>query len=142
MTVHNPNTVLLGSTRANIKEVGNRKGIIAAGIAVRLKSDGTISTASADGGLLGISLGRDLSDTGRTAIAYKGTKVPLRLTVGFTPTIGAPVGIDNVTGLGKAAGAGVTTVNATYVELLSDGAVPEDGSANVPCAIIDFPGGL
>lgn len=142
MSYHNPNIVLLGSTRGNIKEIGNRKGVIAAGIAVRLKSDQTISTAKADGGLLGISVGRDLSDIGRTAIAYKGVKVPLRLTSGFTPVVGAPVGIDDVTGLGKAAGAGVTTVNAVYESLLPDGGLAEDGVTIVPCAIIDFPGGL
>lgn len=142
MSNHNPNTVLLGSTRGNVKEIGNRKGSILAGVAVRLKSDGTLSTASADGGLLGISVGRDLSNIGRTAIAYKGVGVPIRLTAAFTPTIGAPVGIDNVTGLAKAPGAGVTTVNAVYTTLLSDGAVPEEGGANVPAALIDFPGGL
>lgn len=142
MSNHNPNIVLLGSTRGNIKEIGNRKGVIAAGIAVRLKSDSTISTASADGGLLGISVGRDMSDIGYTAIAYKGVGVPLRLTAAFTPTIGAPVGIDNVTGLGKAAGAGVTTVNAVYSELKSDGGLAEDGVTVVHVAMIDFPGGL
>lgn len=142
MSTHNPNVVVLGSTRGNIKEIGNRKGYIAAGIAVRLKSDGTISTASADGGLLGISVGRDLSNTGRTAIAYKGIGVPIRLTAAFTPTLGAPVGIDNVTGLAKAAGAGVTTVNAVYSALLSDGGLKEEDGTATPCALIDFPGGL
>lgn len=142
MTNHNPNKVLLGTTRGNLKEVGNRKGVIAAGTAVRLKGDGTISTASADGGLLGISVGKDLSDIGRTAIAYKGIGVPVELTAAFTPTVGAAVGIDNVTGKAKAIGAGVTTVNAVYTTLLSDGGLAEDGVTLVPCALIDFPGGL
>ncbi len=139
---HNPNIVLLGTTRGNIKEIGNRKGEIAAGLAVRLKSDGTLSTASADGGLLGISVGKDLSDIGYTAMAYKGVGIPIQLTAAFTPTLGAAVGIDNVTGKAKAAGAGVTTVNAVYSTLLSDGALAEDGVTTVLAALIDFPGGL
>jgi hypothetical protein len=139
---HNPNIVLLGTTRGNIKEIGNRKGTIAAGTAVRLKSDDTISSASADGGLLGISVGKDLSDIGYTAIAYKGVGIPILLTAAFTPVLGAAVGIDNVTGKAKAAGGGVTTVNAVYSQLLTDGALSEDGVTVVTCALIDFPGGL
>jgi hypothetical protein len=143
MTVnHSPDKVVMGTTRGNIKEIGNRKGVIDAGLAVRLKSDGTISTASADGQLLGISVGKDMSDIGRTAIAYKGIGVPLQLTAAFTPTVGATVAIDNVTGKGKAAGAGVTAVNAVYLSIPSTGGLAEDGVTIVPVAIIDFPGGL
>jgi hypothetical protein len=139
---HTPNRVLLGNTRGNIKEIGNRKGTIAAGLAVRLTTGGLLSTASADGQLLGISVGADLSDIGRTAIAHKGLGVPIQLTSGFTPTIGAAVGIDNITGRAKAAGAGVTTVNAVYLSIPSEGGLAEDGVTFVPVALIDFPGGL
>jgi len=141
MSYHNPNQCLLGSTRGSIKEIGNKKGTIQAGVAVRLKSDDTIVTAKADGSLLGISVGKDLSDTNRTAIAYKGIGVPIRLTAAFTPTVGAAVAIDDVTGFAKAAGAGVTAVNAVYSQLLSAGAIAEDGTT-VTAALIDFPGGL
>lgn len=139
---HNPNQVLLGATRSNIKEVGNRVGSVAAGLACRLKSDGTVTTAAADGSLVGISLGKDLSDTNRTAFAYKGVGVPIQLTAAFTPTLGAAVHIDDVTGKAKASGAGATAVNATYSAILSGGGLPEDGGAAIPCALIDFPGGL
>lgn len=138
---HNPNQVLLGTTRGNIKEIGNRKGTILAGRAVRLKSDETISVASADGQLLGISVGADLSDAGRTAIAYKGIGVPVRLGAGFTPVVGAVVNLSNTTGEAVASGGGATAVNAVYSKLLSDGAIAEDGTT-VLAALIDFPGGL
>lgn len=142
MSYHNPNKVLLGSTRGSVKEIGNRRGTIAAGLAVRLKADETISTVKADGGLLGISVGKDLSDTGYTAIAYMGIGVPLILTAAFTPVIGAAVSIDDATGMGKASGVGVTAVNAVYSKLFSEGGLSEDGVTIVPVAYIDFPGGL
>ncbi len=140
--MHSPTKVLMGATRSNIKEVDNRPGSIAAGLAVRLKSDDTITTAAADGALLGISLGRSLSDTGRTAIARKGLSVPIQLTSGFSPAIGDQVEIDDVTGKAKATGAGVTAVNATYVsEKLT--MVDEDGNETADAvAYIDFQGGL
>lgn len=141
MSHHNPNKALLGTTRGSIKEIGNRKGTILAGLAVRLKSDETLSVASADGSLLGISVGADLSDIGRTSIAYKGVGVPVRLGSGFTPTLGAVVNISDTTGQAVAAGAGATAVNATYSKLLSEGAIAEDGTT-VAAALIDFPGGL
>lgn len=141
MSYHNPNQVLLGTTRGNIKEIGNRKGVVAAGLAVRLKSDGTISSLSADGGLLGISVGRDMSGTARTAICYEGIGVPVHLTDAFTPVVGAVVHLSNTTGKAIAAGAGATAVNAVYSKLLTDGAINEDG-IQVPAALIDFPGGL
>lgn len=139
---HNPNTVLLGATRSNIKEVGNRVGSVAAGTAVRLKSDGTLSTVAADGGLVGVSLGRDLSDTNRTAFAYKGVGIPVLLATGFTPVLGAAVYIDNATGKAKGSATDTTAVNATFSAILSAGGIPEDGGSPVACALIDFPGGL
>jgi hypothetical protein len=138
--MHDATKALLGTTTSSVKEVDNRKGTIAAGLAVRLKSDDTISTAAADGNLLGISLGRDLSDTGRTAICRKGLRVPIQLTSAFTPAIGAQVGIDDTTGKAKASGAGVTGVNAIYASGVLTG-IDEDGG-NVNVAMIDFPGGL
>jgi len=139
---HNPNTVLMGSVQSSHKEVTNKVGAIAAGVVVRLKSDDTIVTTSADGSLLGVSLGKDLSDTNKTAICRKGLRVPLRLTGSFSPTIGAAVSISDTTGLGIAAGGGATVVNAVYATgKLSGGGVAEDGTS-VDVALIDFPGGL
>lgn len=135
-------TVLMGTTLSSIKEIGNRKGSIAAGLAVRLHSNGTIVTTKASGNLLGISLGRDLSATDKTAICYKGVGVPIQLTSGFTPALGATCYIDDVTGKAKASATDATAVNAVFTALLPNGGVPEEGGSNVLAAIIDFPGGL
>lgn len=50
-----------------------------AGRAVRMNSDGDLSLAVAAGRLIGISLGRSLSDTKKTAVARTGEAVPLAL---------------------------------------------------------------
>jgi hypothetical protein len=138
--MHDPTKVLLGTTQSNIREVDNRKGTIAAGLAVRLKSDETVSFLAADGSLLGISLGKSLSDTGRTAICRKGLRVPVVLGGGLTPVIGAQVHLSDTTGAAVAAGAGATGVNATYSSGVLTG-LAEDGTT-VSCAFIDMPGGL
>lgn len=138
---HDPSKVVLGGTLSSIKEVGNRKGTVLAGTAVRQKSDGTMSTISSDGGFIGVSMGKDLSGAGFTSIAYRGEKVPLRLGAAFTPTLGAVVHIDNATGLGVASGAGATATSAVYNSGLLSG-LTEGGGSEVPVALIDFPGGL
>lgn len=140
--MHDASKVLMGATGSNIKEVDNRAGDPAtfqAGLCVHLKSDDTLSLASADGSKLGISLGRSLSDTKRTAICRKGVQVPIQVTNGFTPTVGAQVQISTTTG--KAVSSG-TAVNAVYVAVGKTG-VGEDGNELAdPVALIDFPGGL
>ncbi len=139
---HDATKVQFGTTQSSFKNIDNRPGTIAAGLAVRLKSDDTISVAAADGSLLGISCGKSMSDTARTAIVRKGTRVPIELTAAFTPTIGAQVNISDTTGKAGAAGAGFTAVNATYIT----GAltkIAEDGTETASvAALIDFPGGL
>lgn len=139
---HDANKVQLGTTKSSAREVDNRKGTIAPGLAVRLKSDDSISLLAADGNLLGISLGKDLSGAGRTAICRRGLAVPVRVASGFTPVIGAQVHISDTTGEAAASGAGKTGVNAVYVTapktaVLEDGTEVENG-----CALIDMPGGL
>lgn len=140
---HSATTIVLGTTKSNEKSVSNKAGVIAAGLAVHLKSDDTITLTAADGGFLGISLGRSLSDTSRTAIAREGLGVPVLLTNGFTPTVGAQVAISTTTGKAKAyTGTGDGYVNAIFVSgtltaIDEDGAVVADG-----CALIDMQGGL
>jgi hypothetical protein len=140
---HDANKVLMGSTQTSYKVVDNYAGSIDAGKIVRLKSDGTLSLAKADGAPLGISLGKGLSDNSRTAVVRKGTRVPILLTAAFSPTVGAQVAISDTTGLAKAyTGTGDSYVNAVYATgKLSNGGVAEDGSS-VDVALIDFPGGL
>lgn len=138
---HDPTKVVLGGKQSSIAEIGNRKGTALAGTAVRQKSDGTMSTISTDGRLIGISMGRDLSDAGFTSIAYRGEEIPVLLGAAFTPVIGAVVYIDNATGLAKASATDATAVNATYHSSIKSG-LPEGGGSSVACALIDFPGGL
>lgn len=137
---HDANKVVLGASRSSFKIVDNKKGTIEAGLAVRLKTDGTISIAKADGELQGISFGKHLSNIGQTNICRAGLQVPILLTAAFTPAIGTQVNISDTTGMAAASGAGATGVNATYASGVLTG-VKEDGTtANV--ALIDFQGGL
>jgi len=138
--------IQLGSTQSSFKTVDNVNGTIAAGAVVHSKSDGTYTVAIADGVAIGVSLGRDLSDIGRTAVVRRGTGVPIRLTAAFDPTVGTQVNISDTTGLAIASGAGATAVNAVYATGRVGGTgvnngLDEDGNA-VGVAIIDFPGGL
>lgn len=151
---HNASKVLMGTTGSSEKEVTNIAGSVStfeAGVAVRLKSDGTPSLAQADGELLGISLGRSLSDIDRIAVCRKGIRVPIKLTSGFNPTVGAAVAISDTTGLAKAyTGTGDRYVNAVYssgrvggsgaTAGIAEGATTDTGTVGV--AYIDFPGGL
>jgi hypothetical protein len=139
---HDANKVQMGSTLSSFKRIDNRKGEIAAGLMVRLKSDDTISIAAADGSPLGISCGKDLSNIGRTAIVREGTGVPVQLTAAFDPVIGTQVHISDTTGKAIASGAGATGMNAVYASRALD-AIGEDGVVVTDgCALIDMPGGL
>lgn len=139
---HDASKIKMGSTLSSDRTVDNRKGEIAAGLAVRSKSDGSISIAAADGSLMGISLGKDLSGSKHTAICRRGLDVPVLLTASFTPVIGAQVHISDTTGKAGAAGAGFTGVNAVYTSTAKD-AILEDGSTvTAGAAYIDMQGGL
>lgn len=139
---HNASKVVMGNVTSSFKKIDNRKGSIEAGLIVRLKSDDTISIASADGSPLGVSCGKDLSDIGRTSVVRIGTWVPVLLTADFTPVIGAQVHISDTTGKAGAAGAGFTGMNATYKSAALT-AVKEDGTeVAAAVAYIDMPGGL
>ena len=144
--MHNASQVLMGTTQSNIKEVTNYVGAYAAGIAVRQKADGTLSITKADGSLVGVSLGWDLSDTNRNAVARKGLRVPVQLASGFNPVVGAVVEIDDATGLATGTGTKTATA-ATYATGRVGGTgvaggIAENGGAAVGVALIDFPGGL
>lgn len=152
---HNASKVLMGGTGSNIKEVTNFLSVsgtpVEAGLACILESSGKISLDTSEGSLVGISLGKDLSDSNRTAVARKGARVPVKLKTGFDPTIGAAVAIENDTGLARAyTGSGDRYVNAVYASGriggtgvtggIAEGATSEAGTVGV--AYIDFPGGL
>lgn len=140
--MHSDTTIYMGAHKSNVMESDNFAGDPAtflAGLCVHLDDDNDLSLASADGSKLGISLGKSLSDHKRTSVARRGLRVPILLTNGFTPTIGAQVQISTTTG--KAVSSG-TAVNAVYTSAAltaydEDGVVIADGAA-----LIDFPGGL
>lgn len=140
--MHSATTVYMGSHGSNVIESDNWLGDPAtflAGLCCHLDDDGDVSLASADGSKLGISLGKSLSDHKRVSVARRGLKVPILLTNGFTPTVGAQVQISTTTG--KAVSSG-TAVNAVYVSGTLT-AYDEDGNAIADgAALIDFPGGL
>ena len=154
---HNVNKVLMGSTLSNVKEVSNwvsKSGTpIAAGLAVILENvgEGQLSLDTSEGSLVGISLGKDLSDTNRTSVCRKGLKVPVQLKTGYNPSIGDPVAIEDDTGLARAyTGSGDRYVNAVFASGriggsgatggVAEGATTDTGTVGV--ALIDFPGGL
>lgn len=152
---HSQTKVMMGSTQSSIKEVTNYPGAatLEAGVCAHAKNDGTVTAAKADGSPVGVSLGKDQSDTTRTAVCRKGLRVPLKLKAGFTPTIGAVVEIDDATGLGTGDGS-KTAVNAVYCSpyagaanalVSATGGVAEgatDDAGTLRVALIDFPGGL
>lgn len=78
---HNSSKVLLGSHGSSdivaTCENGDPATFIA-GLAVRKASTGDISLSS--GGLIGISLGRSLSDTKKTSVCRVGNFIPIQLT--------------------------------------------------------------
>jgi hypothetical protein len=84
---HDATKVLLGNVLTNSKEITEHLGSPAtfvAGLAIRQKSDDTISVTKADGQWLGVSLGKGMSDSLKTvAIARDGLKVPVLLE--YTP---------------------------------------------------------
>lgn len=144
---HDTTKVLMGSTGSSVKEVTNHLSVsgtpIEAGLACIMETSGKLSLDTSEGALVGISLGKDLSDTNRTALCRKGLRVPVKLKSGFDPTVGAIVQIETDTGLAVASG---TQVNAVYASgriggTGVNGGITESGST-VGVAYIDFPGGL
>ncbi len=132
-------TVYLGNVQSSHKEIDNRSGAVAAGLAVYLHSNSGINTTAAAGALMGVSAGRSLSDTSRTAIVRKGLNVPILLDSGLTPVVGTQVQISTTTGKAVISG---TAVNAVYKSAVL-ACVDEDGAAVTDgCALIDFQGGL
>jgi len=79
---HDATKAALGSTYSSDKVVSDYAGDPAtyiAGLAVRRKSDNTLSVAAADGQWLGVSLGRSLSDHKKTSVVRSGLRVPILL---------------------------------------------------------------
>jgi len=140
--MHNANLIQMGSTRSNVREVDNNPSDPAtfkAGLFVNLASTGLLTLTRSAGSALGVSLGRSLSNTKKTAVCRKGLGVPVLLDNGFEPTIGAQVQVHATSGLAVASGTGVNAVYASGKMSAQD----EDGVAIADgAAYIDFQGGL
>lgn len=140
---HDATKVLMGTTQSSFRDVDNLQGAVEAGLACFLKSDGTVTSAKADGAMIGISLGKSLSGNDRTAVCRSGLKVPVLLTSAFSPTVGASAAISDTTGKAKAyTGTGDSYINGVW----SSGAktaVKEDGTEVASgVAYVDIPGGV
>lgn len=87
MTLQDSTKVMLGATGSNDKVVSCENADPAsfpAGLAVRRNSTGGLLIAdNAVAALIGISLGPDLSDAKRTAVARTGNLIPLRTRVAY-----------------------------------------------------------
>lgn len=81
--LHDPNKVLLGTNLSSSRVLTSHAADPAsfpAGLAVRRSAEDGLQLDDDDtASLIGISAGRDLSDTERTSVFRKGLKVPLRL---------------------------------------------------------------
>lgn len=79
---HDATKVAMGSSYGNNKWVSDYSGspsTFPAGVAVRRKSDDTLSVTLADGQWLGISMGKSLSDTSKVSVLRQGLRVPVLL---------------------------------------------------------------
>lgn len=139
---HNVSKHLMGAVKSSFRVVDNVAGSLAAGLVVCSKSDGTFTTASADGATIGVSLGSGLAGNARMAICREGMGVPVQVGSG-TPVVGAQVAVSNTTGKTvNYTGSGDRYVNAFYSSAkITNGGILEDGSL-CDIAFIDFPGGL
>ncbi len=146
---HDPTKFVMGGHKKSDPQIINKKGEIEAGLVCRLKSDDSLSVATADGSTIGVSMGRSLSDIPRTSVATRGLGIPVKLASGFNPTVGTAVAISDTTGEAKAyTGTGDRYVNAVYTtgrlggSGATGGVAEATGLATVGVALIDFPGGL
>lgn len=79
---HDASKAIMGMPQSSDREVFQHisdPATFIAGLAVRQKSDGQLSVAVADGMWAGVSLGKSLSDTKKTAVCASGLKVPVLL---------------------------------------------------------------
>lgn len=79
---HDATKILIGSHGSSDLQASKEdvdSALFPAGRAVRRKNDGKLSLALADGQLTGVSLGSDLADTKKTAVARVGNRIPIEL---------------------------------------------------------------
>lgn len=139
---HDTSKIQLGAVYSNDRLVDSKVGTVEAGLAVVLESDDTLSSDTSEGAYVGVSLGRDQSNTNKTSFAKRGAGIPLLLKDGFDPTVGDPVAIEDDTGLAKAyTGTGDQYINAVWASVRKT-AIKEDGTTHARgVALIDMVGG-
>ncbi len=111
--MHDATKVMLGTPGSSDIQVDDWDADPAsfpAGVACRLKSDGTISLLKSDGALLGVSMGKSLSNHLKLSIARAGNRVAMRILGGLQAAGNAT--ITSYANL-VAAGADTITVGAT-----------------------------
>ena len=144
--MHDTSKCVMGGGQSSIKDVRSKKaksgsvGLVPAGTVVHLKSDDTLSPVASDGAVVGISMGKDQSNTDRVSYCERGNAIPALLTSGFTPTKTAAVYYDPTTGKLAASSGSATALNARYASGKLTG-IAEDGTS-VDAALIDFNGNL
>ncbi len=118
--------VLLGSTESSDRRATSTfsadPATFKAGLAVRIDSTGALSLAKADGRWVGISLGRNLSDSKKTTVLRTGSLVPIL--VSSEPARGL-VTITNVSNL-LATTPDSITIGATVFTAQSSAVTPGD----------------
>jgi len=145
---HDPTKQLLGVTQSSDKAgtttYASDPALFPAGTAVRLGPDGLLTVTKGSNQWVGISLGKSLSDSKTTTVLRGGSQVPIRLADdgnNYAYVVqGAPVEIDDATGLATVAGGSATTSNAVFVSGVLSG-ITEEGTT-VPVALVDMVGGL
>lgn len=140
--MHNPTKVLMGSHGSSDVKITCENGdpeTFKAGLVVRRSSTGELSLSS--GEIVGVSLGRSLSDTKKTSVARAGNLIPIQITdeTGFAYVgIGKPVEVSATTG--KAVSDEVAT-GAIFVSGPMKGIDPIT-KAEIDVALVDMGGGL
>ncbi len=128
---HDASKVVFGSTQSSDKAIvcfDADPADFPAGTAVRIDSDGALSVAVSDGGLYGVSAGKSLSDTKKTAVVKFGDRVPVLLTPYYAS---ATITISNYSNLYSDGG---DVISVGGVDFVAQNAVVTEGDATFRAA--------
>lgn len=114
---HDPTKVLMGTSPSSDKEISREDGDPAsfpAGVCVRKSSTGTLRIADdSTAVLIGISAGKDLSDTKKTAVFRTGLRVPIKVK---DESVAASKKIGDITFTAKENGVAGNDITVTLVD--------------------------
>lgn len=128
--------VKMGALKSSFKLVKSYKTdtgeVIDAGKFVFLKNDGTVTLTKGSNLALGVSLGKDMSNTGMISVVLEGIDVPVLVKSGATLAIGGQLAIETDTGLAVATGGAGTDYNGSYTSAkLASKGIAEDATSDV-----------